>query len=526
MKYRESDTDKELRQWFSNDLSKSLLRRMVLTQGSLRGVNSLDISFNYPIAAFAGVNGAGKSTILALACCAYHAKDDGFKLPRRKNPYYTFSDFFIQHAEEMPPEGIAIGYLFAHDNWKKTESIPDGKGMAWQVRKKKKGGKWNDYDTRIKKCVVFLGIERIVPHSERSQSRSYSRSFADSKPKGWEAKVKDAVGYILGKSYDDFRYLEHSRYSLPLVKIGGLTYSGFNMGAGENALFEIFSTIYSCGENSLLVMDEIELGLHAKAQKLFMRKLKEVCQETGTQVICTTHSKEIFESLPEDARFFVESIGGKTRITAGISPEFAFSKMGSPGLGEVDVFVEDEVARAIIESSLTASIRSRIRVKVVGSAAAISRQLAALYVREEDRPTIAVFDGDQRAKEKENLNHAKKMAEKNAKEFNAWFDERVAYLPGDTWPEAWIIETCKANLGATCAALSLESEGEAGDILEYGLQAGKHNEFFEIAKNVGLDKQQCLQKLAAVAISGLPEEMKKLRDLILSKLGSKSAEIK
>jgi AAA15 family ATPase/GTPase len=84
------------------------------------------------------------------------------------------------------------------------------------------------------------------------------------------------------------------------------------MGAGENALFEIFSTMYSCGERTLLVLDEIELGLHSKAQKLFIRKLKEVCKETCTQVICTTHSKEIFECLPDDARFFVESIGGKT----------------------------------------------------------------------------------------------------------------------------------------------------------------------------------------------------------------------
>ena len=94
MKYRESQIDKELRQWFNNDLSKALLRKIHLTEGSLRGVNSLNIDFTYPISAFAGVNGAGKSTILAMACCAYHAKTDGYKLPKRKKSYYTFSDFF------------------------------------------------------------------------------------------------------------------------------------------------------------------------------------------------------------------------------------------------------------------------------------------------------------------------------------------------------------------------------------------------------------------------------------------------
>lgn len=119
MKYKESAIDKELRQWFSNDFSKALLKRIHLKEGSLRGITNLDVELNYPITAFAGVNGAGKSTILAIACCAYHGKPDGFRLPKRKNPYYTFSDFFIQHSNEIPPEGLEINYHIAYNSWKK-----------------------------------------------------------------------------------------------------------------------------------------------------------------------------------------------------------------------------------------------------------------------------------------------------------------------------------------------------------------------------------------------------------------------
>lgn len=518
MKYRESQIDKDLRQWFSNDLSKALLRRIHLYQGSFRGVNALDVSFSYPITAFAGINGAGKSTILAMACCAYHAKPKSFKLPKRKNPYYTFSDFFIQHPKELSPQGVSIYYHIAYDNWKKTSDFPEGKGIGAQIRKKSIGGKWNDYDARLNKCVVFLGIDRIVPHSERSQSRSYSRAFADVPSKGWEGKVKDAVGIILGKTYDDFRYLEYSKYSLPLVKISEVFYSGFNMGAGENALFEIFSIIYSCGQNSLLVLDEIELGLHSKAQRLFIKKLKEVCLETGTQVICTTHSKEIFECLPDDARFFVESIGGKTKTTAGISPEFAFSKMGAINNQELDIYVEDEVAKSLIEMSLPANRRTRVRIKIIGSASAISRQLAALWIRGEDRPTIAVFDGDQRAKRAQNLQHAKNMAENKTKEFEKWFDEHSTYLPGTTWPEAWIIQKCKECLQPMASALSIDDEGEASEFLDYALQAGKHNEFFELSNSVGLDKGHCLKRLTDVISNQFPSEFEEIRKLIYSRL--------
>lgn len=95
MKYRESKKDKELRSWFQSDMTKRLLRSMELTVGAFRGLNSLNITFDYPITAIAGKNGAGKSTILALASCAFHNVASGYRPPKRQKAYYTFSDFFV-----------------------------------------------------------------------------------------------------------------------------------------------------------------------------------------------------------------------------------------------------------------------------------------------------------------------------------------------------------------------------------------------------------------------------------------------
>lgn len=505
MKYRESQLDKQLRKKFEKDYAHAALRGIVLSEGAFRGLTSLDIAFSYPITAIAGKNGAGKSTILALACCAFHNDKTGYRPPKRNSTYYTFSDFFIQHAEEVPPDGIQIRYQIAYDGWKETEETPDGIGIAWQLRQKKKGGKWNDYDERVERNVVFLGIDRIVPHIERSQSRSYSRAFSETPPKGWEGRVGDAVGYVLNRKYENFRRFDYSKYSLPVVKVGKATYSGFNMGAGENALFEIFSTIYSCGKGALLVMDEIELGLHAEAQRKFIEKLKEVCLETNTQVICTTHSREIFDALPYDARWFIENVAGKTRLTQAISSDFAFSKL-SARLGiELDIFVEDDVAEAILQAALPSSIRSRATLHVIGSASALSRQLAAIKVRGDQKATIAIFDGDQLAHQKANLDHAKKMCERVPDGFDEWFANRTAYLPGEVWPEAWLLQKAMECLAPLASALSVEQD-VLSQIIEYGQQAGKHNEFFEISRNLGMTRGMCLQAFAMVICAQIPDE--------------------
>lgn len=498
MKYRESNDDRNLRRWFTNDNEHQLLRSIELREGVMRGLSTFNLELNYPITAIAGKNGSGKSTILAIACCAYHNQKKGYKLAHRKQPYYTFADFFIQHSEDIPPQGLQIYYSIAHNNWKKSDRLPDGKGVGYQKRSKKKGGKWTDYARRVHRSVAFLGIERIVPHSEKSQSKSYSKSFFHAGENGWEDNVKDIVGKVLGKKYDEFKYVSYSKYRLPVVTVNGKKYSGFNMGAGENALFEVFSVLHSVDEGSLIVIDEIELGLHSEAQKKLIMHLKKVCKKRKIQVICTTHSKDIFSQLPDDARFFIENINSKTVVNHSISPEFAFSKLSAENPNEICLLVEDKVAKALMLNVLPSSIRSRISIEVIGSAAALSRQLASNYIRENRENIVILFDGDQKAKETKNIKHAITMTESNDDEqaIKDWMKGKITYIPGDTWPESWIIQRCSERLDILAPLLGI-SEDELADTIEQGLEAGKHNEFHEIGTLVGLEEPDVLNRFCA-----------------------------
>ena len=117
-------------------------------------------------------------------------------------------------------------------------------------------------------------------------------------------------------------------------------------------MFGILTALFAAGRGSLIIIDEIELGLHEKAQKGLIQELDRLCEELHCQIICSTHSHQILRSLPPEGRFFIETRSGQTLITPGISPDYACGKLAGHNAGELDVFVEDEVSKSILQASL------------------------------------------------------------------------------------------------------------------------------------------------------------------------------
>jgi hypothetical protein len=245
--------------------------------------------------------------------------------------------------------------------------------------------------------------------------------------------------------------------------------------------------------------------------------LKALCKTMHIQIVCTTHSRDILAELPPDARFFLERIGGKTKLTPNISPDFAFSKMAHTNSHEVTLFVEDDVAAALVSAALPSAIRIRVAVTPVGSASAISRQLAAAYMRKDDRYYLAVFDGDQRKLASTNLSHARNMAETPGRDFDEWVNRRFHYLPGDTWTESWIMEKSRACIEPLAVAFGT-TIGELGEIIEWAVQAGKHSEFLEAERHLGLSRPACLQHFSHTVATTLPNEFDDLRKIVLEAL--------
>lgn len=490
MRYRPSKLDEDNFKWMAHDNSCRTLCVIKLIKGHMRGLFPFNIEFTYPISVIAGENGCGKSTLLAIAACAYHNFKTGYKPIDRNKPYYTFNDFFIQSSSELPPSGIEIQYTFLHDHWKEIEP-----GIGRQKRIKSEKGKWNDYDTRIKRNVIVLGIQRIVPPSERSAHKSYSHKFRPARLDATKTRqILDIASRILDKKYIDYSLHQISKYRLPLVNTGILQYSGFNMGAGENAVFNILTILFEAGRGSLLIIDEIELGLHEKAQRRLIEELKRLCLELHCQIICSTHSGIIISALPPKARFFIESSPNKTNIITEISADYASGKLAGRRTDELVIFVEDDIAKAIVREILPLDIRERVNVLTIGSSTAVLRQLSACY-REKRDACLIFLDGDKQIENNENIKIIKGYLEHrfrtSGESVDDWITERLKYIPGDTWPENWIInKAIECNLSAELATLWGTSPNIVVEKLEGSLRAEKHNEFYDLSQNLQLSEDK------------------------------------
>lgn len=134
---------------------------------------------------------------------------------------------------------------------------------------------------------------------------------------------------------------------------------------------------------------------------------------------------------------------------------------------------------------------------------------------------VTVFDGDQRSKEKGNLSHGCKMTEstKDETEIKNWMKENIAYLPGETWPESWIIQKCMEIPEIIAPLLGLRPE-EVSYTLEQGLEAGKHNEFNSIGLIVGLEEHDVLTRCCIAMNLNFKEDFEPLINFITQKLST------
>jgi predicted ATPase len=334
---------------FSADLSNAKTYPKLikgLKFDTFRHIDNLRVDFNSPITVISGTNRTGKTTILlSIACSHFEFKKRNYsngKLERQ-----TWSDVlkFTHHDIQSC-------------DWTYHLHIKTGSKTEWKRGQRKSATKkWNGLgkkESQIKDVnVVYLDLDRILParyYSDVLHKKALSSTPSLVSP-GNQKLIESFLSYILEQNYAVKKLANHLDKDL-LGFSASNNYSSYNSASGEDVLSRIVIECVEAPKNSLILIDEIELGLHPKVQRRLMDIIFEISDRDSKQFIITSHSPSIISCVPDSSRILIDQRSGSHSAICPISVNAALTKMDSACFPLVDLFCEDQVAEKIIRKAL------------------------------------------------------------------------------------------------------------------------------------------------------------------------------
>jgi predicted ATPase len=484
-----NDTERNLlRAWEGERFERFPLLKSISVNApagrGLRGIRCLNIEFGFPVTFLSGQNGCGKSTLLSLAALAFHGHAGHIPSNSRRCAgngagefgYYTFADFFYRGPGDPDVSGVEI-------TWKFSGNV--------EVTISKQSDKWMRYERRPKRPVEFLGLSRAVPAIELPTLRKHFGLAATIAP-----LTADARGYlerVLGRHYPSVEVLNGSRYAIRRSdREGG--YTSFNMGTGEDALIGLLARLETVPRGALVVIEELETGLHPAAQQRATRALIEIAWARKLQIIGSTHSHHVLDQLPRQARILVVREGESHRVVTSPSTQFALSEMAETSERELLILCEDEFAAGLIQQMLPKTLRRRVLVKSCGAKTELALQ-AQSYLRLAERARcLVLWDGDVSNSEAEEYIHSarERFPLVGSESRLSW-----SRLPGTTCPELWSLEVARTNaLDDVRTQFNFDSNAEAAAALARCGLGDPHAIAHELTQLVGLPEAAVASGLA------------------------------
>lgn len=498
--------------------ARPLLRQIKIDGGpGLRGIRQLVVPLQFPFTAICGRNGVGKSTVLALAALSGKSPQGwrvfwGNTRPRTQPDSridYAFSDFFHRRAGDPNIDGLTLGWVYID------------RGNEFEVFERRVGARWRRvtdvgrHRTAPKPTreVDFLPMSRVLPASEYGVVRSaFSRGRAETIAMLAPEQLEQ-LSYIMGRQYEEASTRTVRGITLPTCR-SGQPYSGFDMGGGETSVITLLSRVQAMPNGGLMVIEEIELGLHAEAQARLVHVLMGICVRKRLQIVCTTHSEVILDRLPRQARVLLRRSGDDHEALTGVSTRFAIHEMSGEIQPELQIYSEDRLAAALIEEALDGAVRARVRVDDIGSNSTLARQAVSHLRTNGALRAISAFDGDCTEQDIANWIRSER-GERNDLEPD-WL-----ILPGDgTPPETWLMEQLQQDeyVASLAAELNCEVAVAKGHIASMTVEIDHHNSAFTLAQRTGLNREDAARRLVRSVARNHPA-LDPLRGRIMELLG-------
>lgn len=363
-----------------------------------------ELNFTFPLTVIVGKNGSGKTTVMKVIKL----------LSRRQIPQDEFFETVIDDGGfsnadiSYSLDGKSLQYKRVRQNeWGKEGEIPANLNVAYIQTKTMVGAidKSFLYDDigkstgRTQKVEYVIKQSRKIKQNPISNSERKQRHFLSS-------SAVQTVNSILQGNIQSIEVIRHKYYNrtwgTSVIFNDGKQYSEYNAGSGEFVIASMIDRIEQIPSESILLLDEPEVSLHPGAQKRLICYILEVIKKKKIQVIVTTHSTSIVESLPKSAiKCFRKMENDIIVIEEQVFFQNAFLELGSDIIDKKHVIVEDDMAKRIIDRILKEEgLDELLQVEFYpGGASNIKKYTILTYSKTKIHNRYIIFDGDQKQDE-------------------------------------------------------------------------------------------------------------------------------
>jgi predicted ATPase len=462
--------------------------------GGLRGLHGVVVPFRYPLTAICGSNGAGKTTILSLAALAFHSPAAwfvhwGVGRGRRNSgdrTHYKFSDFFQTSPDDEVITDVSVTWRYLSPQGEITKTM------------RKSANGWGRYDRRPQRHVDFLPLARVLPAIEMAkQTNMFRQPATPPQVIPIEPAFRAHLNYIMGRNYASAEILRQNDMLFARCNAGA-PYSAFNMGAGEAAVIGLLYLLQRLPMEGLLVVEEIEAGLHPQAHERLASVLLSVCEQKRLQIICSSHSESFLDAIPRQARLLIHRVGGGLDVSERPSARYCLARMIGAALDEIVVYCEDGVAVELVRAALPSSVVSRTRIVPIGDGSTLVQQGVSHVRGGNPGRVLCVFDGDTTNQKIQSWMHSHNPD-------NTWNVPHLV-LPGGMSPERWIMNMLQnpAYEAALATQLRCQQDEARMHIQAVAAIPDPHDIWHEFERRTGIPREDCVRLIVRAVADGNP----------------------
>ncbi|MBI5205325.1 MAG: AAA family ATPase [Nitrospirae bacterium] len=271
-----------------------------ITVNKFRHLQNIVLSFGERLTAIAGQNGTGKSSILGLAGHVFIFPAD-YKTLDEKQFTTQYSEIFRFSPEYDKPKDHS--YVIELDD---ETTIPvlsyDRKERGKEMSLRLRVGKSAKEEGKVKFPVIYLGLRRLFPLAQESSVKHEVKGLSVEQAQKYQNLHNEIL--LLNEQINP-EYVEVFSKSFYATKTD--KYDCIGNSAGQDNIGQILTAILSFEKlkdlmrdsypGGILLIDEIDATLYPAAQIKLIEKLFRVSQDLNLQVIFTTHSTDIVETM-------------------------------------------------------------------------------------------------------------------------------------------------------------------------------------------------------------------------------------